>query len=346
MNKLHRFNWLSIFAFLVFFSTVLQAQNLNKVSIGFYNLENLFDTIDTPEVRDTEFTPLESKKWNSQKYYEKLDNLAKVIAEVAISNTPEGLAIVGLCEVENKEVVQDLVNHPLLKARNYKVAHINSPDKRGIDVALIYQASMFEFESSFAFPLKIEGKLDFYSRDQLLVSGKLLGEEIHFMVNHWPSRYGGEERSRSLRNAAGELSRSVSDFILNLDSDAKIIIMGDLNDDPHNESVAEHLKATGDKKLLSKGYFYNPYAVLHNPDHFGSLAYRGKWNLFDQIIVTPSLTKAKRKKWELTEASVFDAEFLKNQDGKYKGFPFRTYAGNRYLGGYSDHLPVYIILER
>jgi predicted extracellular nuclease len=346
MIKQKKIAWLGILAFLVLLSPTLQAQNLQKVSVGFYNLENLFDTIDTPEVRDTEFTPDSDKKWNSKLYFEKLDNMAKVIAQIAINDTPEGLAVIGLCEVENKEVVEDLVNRPLLKDRNYKVAHINSPDKRGIDVALIYQASMFEMESTLAFPLKVEGKLDFYSRDQLLVSGKLLGEEVHFLVNHWPSRYGGEERSAPMRNLAGDLSRSIADFILNLDSDAKIIIMGDLNDDPHNKSITEHLKASGDKNLTSQGYFYNPYALLHKPDSFGSLAYRGKWNLFDQIIVSPALVKTKRKKWRLTASSVFDADFLKNAEGKYKGFPFRTYAGNHYLGGYSDHLPVYILLER
>lgn len=346
MIKQKKIIWLSIIAFLILLSPALQAQNSQKVSIGFYNLENLFDTIDTPEVRDSEFTPNADKKWNSKLYYEKLDHMAKAIAQIAVKDTPEGLAILGLCEVENREVVQDLVNRPLLRDRNYKIAHINSPDKRGIDVALIYQSSMFELESMLAFPLKIEGRLDFYTRDQLLVSGKLLGEEIHILVNHWPSRSGGEERSRPLRNAAGDLSRSISDFILNLDPKAKIIIMGDLNDDPHNESVMKHLRASGDKNLLSQGYFYDPFALLHKPDSFGSLAYRGKWNLFDQIILSPSLLKAKRKKWQLSEAHVFDADFLKNADGKYKGFPFRTYAGNYYLGGYSDHLPVYILLER
>jgi hypothetical protein len=346
MSKYNPYSWLSILAFLIFLSPNLQAQNLQKVSIGFYNLENLFDTIDTPEVNDTEFTPESKKNWNSHLYFDKLDNMAKVLAQIAIDKTPEGLAIVGLCEVENKEVIEDLVNHPILKSRNYKVSHINSPDKRGIDVALIYQSSKFELESTLAFPLKIEGKLDFYSRDQLLVSGKLLGEKVHLLINHWPSRSGGEEISMPYRKAAGDLSRSVSDFILSLDSKAKIIIMGDLNDDPHNASVTEHLKATGDKNLLKHGYFYNPYAMLHSPENFGSLAYRGKWNLFDQIIVTPSLIKAKRNKWKLKDAYVFDEEFLKNQEGDYKGFPFRTYAGNRYLGGYSDHFPVYIVLER
>jgi len=346
MINYSKISLISLVAFILFFSPVLQAQKINEVSIGFYNLENLFDTIDTPEVRDTEFTPFEAKKWNSQLYYEKLDNMAKVIVQIATDKTPDGLSVLGLCEVENKKVIEDLINHPLLKARNYKIAHINSPDKRGIDVALIYQEAMFELKSTLAFPLKIDGKLDFYSRDQLLVSGKLLGEEIHFLVNHWPSRSGGEERSIPLRNAAGDLSRTISDFILNLDKDAKIIIMGDLNDDPHNASITDHLKATGNISKSEKGYFYNPYSLMHEPDSFGSLAYRGKWNLFDQIIVTPSLIKSKRKKWHLQEAFIFDKEFLKNQEGDYKGFPFRTYAGNRYLGGYSDHFPVYIILER
>lgn len=260
--------------------------------------------------------------------------------------TPVGLAVLGVCEIENKEVLEDLINRPALKNRNYKIAHFNSPDKRGIDVALIYQPTLFEMESSFHFPLTIEGNLDFYTRDQLLVNGKLLGEEVHFLVNHWPSRSGGEERSVHLRNAAGDLSRSISDFILSFDPKAKIITMGDLNDDPSNSSVAEHLKATGDKNLLKDGYFYNPFALIHNPDNFGSLAYRGKWNLFDQIILTPALLKDKRNKWHFEQAVVFDADYLKNAEGKYKDLPFRTYGGNTYLGGYSDHFPVYIVLER
>jgi len=346
MNNFRSFIKLCILALFLVITPILQAQNLKVISIGFYNLENLFDTINTPDVSDTEFTPLEAKKWNSQKYYEKLDHVAKVIAEMAIDKTPEGLAIVGLCEMENREVIEDLINRPVLKARNYQIVHYNSSDKRGIDVALIYQPSIFELKSSFHFPLTVEGRLNFYTRDQLLVNGKLLGEEVHFLVNHWPSRSGGEERSMPLRNAAGDLSRSISDFILNLDPNAKIIIMGDLNDDPFNSSVSEHLKASGDKNLLEQGYFYNPFASIHNPENYGSLAYRGKWNQFDQIILTPSLVKAKRNKWHFEKAFVFDADFLKNKEGKYKGLPFRTYAGNNYLGGYSDHFPVYILLER
>lgn len=337
---------LYLFVFIVFFSSAVQAQSIKKVSIGFYNLENLFDTIDTPDVRDSEFTPSSDKAWNSQKYYEKLDNMAKVISEIALDVTPEGLAVLGICEIENKEVLEDLINRPALKDRNYQIIHYNSPDKRGIDVALIYQAAMFVPESSFHFPLTIEGRLDFYTRDQLLVNGKLLGEDVHFLVNHWPSRSGGEERSLPLRNAAGDLSRSISDFILSMDEKAKIITMGDLNDDPFNASVSEHLKASGDLNLLKEGYFYNPFALLHNPDNFGSLAYRGKWNLFDQMILTPAFLKTKRNKWHFEKAFVFDADYLKNADGKYKGLPFRTYGGSNYLGGFSDHFPVYIVLER
>lgn len=334
------------FAILLLNGSLAQSQNLQKISIGFYNLENLFDTIDTPEVEDSEYTPGAKKQWNSKKYYEKLDNMAKVLSEIAIDQTPEGLAIVGICEVENREVVEDLVNHPLLKARNYQIAHFNSPDKRGIDVALIYQPDLFELESSFPFPLKIEERLDFYSRDQLLVSGKLLGERVHILVNHWPSRSGGEERSMPLRNAAGDLSRSIANFIYSFDPEAKLIVMGDLNDDPNNASVLEHLKASGDKSLTKQGYFFNPFALIHNPDNFGSLEYRGKWNLFDQIVVSPALTTVKRKKWNFADAHVFNAAFITNQDGKYKGTPLRTYGGNTYLNGFSDHYPTYIILER
>ncbi len=346
MKNTYKFAWIIAFALFIFNSPELQAQKIHQVSIGFYNLENLFDTIDTPNVKDSEFTPSAAKKWNTKKYYEKLDHMAQAISKIALDQTPEGLAIVGLSEVENRAVVEDLIERPALKSRNYKIAHFDSPDKRGIDVALIYQADLFQMESSFHFPLQIDSLPNFYTRDQLLVNGKLLGEEVHLLVNHWPSRYGGEEHSRPLRNAAGTLSRSIADFILSLDPNAKIIIMGDLNDDPSNASVLTHLKASGDKALLSQGYFYDEFALLHKPDSFGSLAYRGKWNLFDQIIVTPALLKAKRNKWTMEKAYVFDASFLKNQEGKYKGFPFRTFAGSHFLDGYSDHFPVYILLKR
>ena len=346
MNTTKKLALFKIIAILLLFSPSLIAQSVQKVSIGFYNLENLFDTINTAEVDDIEFTPESAKKWNTKKYYEKLDNMARAISGIATDKTPEGLAIVGLCEIENKEVIIDLINHPLLKARNYQVVHYNSPDKRGIDVALIYQANLFTLENSFHFPLTLPNKLDFYTRDQLLVGGKLLGEQVYFLVNHWPSRSGGEEKSIPLRNAAGDLSRSIVDFVLSLNANAKIMVMGDLNDDPHNASVSEHFKASGDKSLLAKGYFFNPYALIHKPDSYGTLGYRGKWNLFDQIMLSPALLKSKSKTFSFSGAYVYDAEFLKNAEGTYKGLPFRTFAGNTFLGGYSDHLPVYIILEK
>lgn len=333
-----------IFFFLLITSSIF-GQSYQKISIGFYNLENLFDTIDSPDINDIEFTPNEPKKWDTRKYFEKLDNMASAIAKIAVDKTPEGMAVIGLCEMENKEVLIDLANHPLLKKRNYKIVHYNSPDKRGIDVALLYQDALFELESSYNFPLTINNVSDFYSRDQLLVTGKLLGERVYFIVNHWPSRSGGENETADLRKAAGDLGRKISDFIIGMDPNAKIMYMGDFNDDPHNVSITEHLKASGDKQLATNGYF-NPYASLHKPDNFGSLAYRGKWNLFDQIVVTPSLLTKKPKKWYLEQPFVFDAEFLKNKDGNYMGFPFRTFAGNTFLGGFSDHLPVYIVLQR
>lgn len=346
MNTYLKFGRILLLFVALMTNVTLYAQSVQKVSVGFYNLENLFDTIDTPDVRDSEFTPSSEKGWNTQKYNEKIGNMAKAISGIATDIMPDGLAVIGVCEVENIGVLQDLVKHPLLKDRNYQIVHYNSPDRRGIDVALLYQPKYFQLENSLHIPLTREDDFGFRTRDQLLVTGELEGEKVHFLVNHWPSRSDGEERSRPLRNAAGDLSRSIVDFVLGLDPKAKIMVMGDLNDDPSNASVMEHFKASGDKALVPEGYFYNPFALLHKPDTYGSLAYRGKWNLFDQIMVSPALVKSKRKRWHITDASVYNAAFLKNTDGKYKGFPFRTYAGNHYLGGYSDHLPVYIILEK
>lgn len=331
------------FSFL-FISQAVKAQKYELVAIGFYNLENLFDTIDSEGVAEGDFLPNGAKDWDSKKYYHKLDHMAKVLSEIATDKTKDGLAVFGISEIENKMVVEDLVKTGALKERNYQIVHYDSPDRRGIDVALVYNPKYFKVTNSASIPLIMEDT-NFKTRDQLVVSGKLLGEEVHFQVNHWPSRSGGEKRSRPKRNAAGKLARHISDSLLAINPNAKIMIMGDLNDDPTNQSVAKYLKATDNKSKLKDGYFYNPFLTLYK-EGIGSLAYRDSWNLFDQIILTPALVNDERDEWSFFKANVFKKNYMINQEGKYKGYPTRSFVGNRFQGGYSDHLPVYIYLVR
>ncbi|MBI9065401.1 MAG: endonuclease/exonuclease/phosphatase family protein [Marinilabiliaceae bacterium] len=324
------------------------SQRADGGMIAFYNLENLFDTIDTPNVRDTEFTPAGKKAWNSERYWKKVSSVAAVIKRMATREGVKGPAVLGLCEVENKQVVVDLVNDPQLKALNYQIVHYDSPDKRGIDVCLVYQPDCFEVSNSRAVPLMIYDAQDgdrIHTRDQLVVSGLFAGEPMHFIVNHWPSRWGGEERSRPLRIEAAKVSRSIIDSILVTDAKAKVMLMGDLNDDPINESVTEHLHAKENKRQVKKGDLFNPLQEYFSKGE-GSLAYKGKWNLFDQIIFTKSVLKKGKGNYKYKHSGIYDEQDIRVAEGPYKGYPFRTYVGSNYHGGYSDHFPVYIMLVR
>jgi len=320
--------------------------NSSKAIVGFYNLENLFDTINTEGVFDEEFTPEGKKNWNAQRYQLKKSMLAGVIKGIGDTANVKGPAVMGLCEVENISVIKDLVAHNELQDLNYQIVHQDSPDKRGIDVAFIYQPTYFVLDHYKAIPLFIYDDKDgdrIYTRDQLVVSGKLLGETTHFIINHWPSRYGGEERSRPARKKAAELCRSIVDSIHAIDASANIVIMGDLNDDPHNISVKNELRALI-KSELKEGDLYNTLAEKHQQGE-GTLCYRGTWNMFDQIIITQNLLN-ETDGLNYKGSYVFVNSDLKVNEGKYTGYPFRTYVGKRYDGGYSDHFPVYMILEK
>jgi hypothetical protein len=316
-------------------------------AIGFYNVENLFDTINTPGVRDLEYTPEGANQWNTQRYNEKLDRLSEVIAMLATEKTPDGLAVLGLAEIENKAVIQDLINTDRLAPRGYEIVHYDSPDKRGIDVGLIYQPKYFRVESSKSFTLKIEGRDNFFTRDQLLVSGDFMGERMHFMVAHWPSRRGGEKRSSPLREAAGDLARMVIDSIKHVEGDSvKIIFMGDLNDDPTNRSVKKNMRSVGDLKKLKPGDLFNPMEEFYKKG-IGTLAWRDSWNLFDQLILTQAyLHDDEFSSFQFYKARVFNKPFITQPSGRFQGYPWRSFAGGQYLGGYSDHFPVYLFLIR
>lgn len=324
----------------------IRAQEYVPACFGFYNVENLFDTLDTPDVKDTEFTPGGAKLWNTERYNFKLNKLAKVIGELGADIHPHGCAVLGLSEIENREVIEDLIHTPPLKERGYEIVHYDSPDKRGVDVGLIYQPRYFRVLNHKSYTLTIDGKDDFFTRDQLVVTGVLEKDTIHVLVSHWPSRSGGEKRSRPLRMAAAELGREIVDSLFTLNSEARIIYMGDLNDDPVDPSVKRVLRTEGEKANAKNGRLFNPMYDLYHKG-IGSLAWRDTWNLFDQIILSESLvTGGNSGGYKYFGARVYNEPYLRQQEGNFKGYPFRTFVGDDFKGGVSDHFPVYVILVK
>jgi len=337
---------LSAILFLFFIASFAFGQSSKKEKVrcvAFYNLENLFDTINQPDVDDEEFTPAGKNGWDGKKYREKLTNMSDVISKIGVEVTPDGPAVMGLCEIENLTVLKDLVAQPSIKKRKYQIVHFNSPDKRGIDVALIYQPKYFKVTNSTSTRLLIEGDDNFFSRDQLVVSGIFDGEPMHFIVNHWPSRSGGQEKSEAKRIAAAQLSRHLVDSLLAINPKAKIMVMGDLNDDPSDVSVSKYLNTTNDKNAITGNQLFNPMADILKSGT-GTLQYRDKWNLFDQIILSPAFFGENKNSYQFKEAHVFNKPFLIQQSGDYKGYPLRTFGGKEYLHGYSDHLPVMVLI--
>ena len=343
------FNVKSILTLLVFtifhFAYGQEKQKMQVTCVGFYNVENLFDTIDSPDVRDWEYTPQGKNNWDSKKYYEKLLNLSEVIGDIATETTPDGLAILGVSEVENKSVLEDLVTQEKIKNRQYQIVHYNSPDRRGIDVALLYQPKYFQLKNSASHPLHFPDNPDYLTRDQLVVTGDLLGEEIHLIVSHWPSRSGGQAASEIRRIQAAKLGRHIVDSLFSLNPNAKILLMGDLNDDPVNKSVKTYIVAKGNSAKVKANMFYNPMYSLYKKG-IGSLAWGDAWNLFDQVLVSFAFLGTDYSSLKFYKATVFNKPYLLQAEGRFKGYPKRTTAGGKHLGGYSDHLPVYITLVK
>ncbi len=378
----------------------LAQQEYQVVTVGFYNVENLFtpqDEVDvivvedmikgdrsstlvlpkTPELeekmnsqeyyslsssdwseipydtiyrdtKDSDNTPDGDRKYDEAVYRDKLDKLSYALGQMKTDMAPDGPAIIGIAEIENRQVLEDLAEVISSETRQYGVVHYDCLYSRGVDVGFLYDSTLFTPISSQSVyvPLdrhetKDKGRV--LTRDILVVEGDLLGERVHILVNHWPSRSGGQARSNRLRVGAAEVCREVVDEILANEPEAKIIIMGDLNDDPVDESVVDALGATGDRGAVVD--LYNPWVDDYKNGR-GTLAYGGSWNLFDQIIVSKSFIEDDTKGWMFyKEARTFDAQMLV-QEGTYKGGPFRSYAWNNYIGGYSDHLPVMVYLVR
>jgi hypothetical protein len=324
---------------------IAQKQNYKVAVISFYNLENFFDTIHNPAINDYEFLPTGERNYNSAIYWSKVKNLATVISQIGTEINPDGPAILGVAEIENDTVLTDLINHPLLKARNYKFVHYDSRDARGVDVALLYNPKYFTPEQSNKLFVKLPGgsKDAYFTRDVLWVKGKLDGETIHVYVNHWPSRLGGEERSAPARATAAGVVKHHLDSLIALDKNIKAAIMGDLNDDPVSPSITRVLKAKGRAEEVKPGGLFNPWYDLYKRG-IGTLAYQDAWGLFDQIIVTQPWLNKEQDGYFYYQPKIFNKEFMVENMGRYKGYPMRTWDGNTYRGGYSDHFPTYLVM--
>lgn len=315
------------------------------VCVGFYNLENLFDTEDDPKINDTEFTPEGANHYTKEIYQEKLSHLARVISLLGTGTTPDGVALLGVSEVENRGVLEDLIAQPQLADRHYQIVHYDSRDRRGIDVALLYQEKYFAYDSSTVVPLAThisENGDTSYSRDVLIVYGKLDTEPIAIAVNHWPSRYGGEKATAPLRNAVARINKTIVDR--NTQAGINTILMGDLNDDPINTSVKGILRAKASEDKVFPDEMFNPMYRYYKRG-VGTTAYQDAWSLFDQIILSSGFVNDKSG-YHFYRAQVFNEPFLTQKSGRYKGYPYRTFSGNTYIGGYSDHFPVFVLLVK
>lgn len=316
-------------------------------TIAFYNLENLFDAEDDPQKFDEASPIMEIAEGEREAIYnQKVANMAKAIADIGADAAGIPPAILGVCEVENFKVLQDVVNTAPLSTYNYGIIHYNSPDARGIDVALLYQKAVFRPMHSKPHELVLYNDSDSekrkYTRDQLYVKGKLDGEELHIIVNHWPSRSGGEKRSQPYRIKAAELTKHLKDSIQIQDPYAKILIMGDFNDGPNNESIKTVLGTKAQTQELSMTDLYNPFEKLQKQG-IGTIAWRDTWDVFDMILLSkPLIQPADKDSYSFYQAHIFNPFYLQNPKGRFKGYPYRSFSNGGFSGGFSDHFPVYL----
>lgn len=335
---------------MVFCGCILDSEAQEKTykihTIAFYNLENLFDTINDPLKLDEISPIMELKIDKSAVFQKKIKNMARAISEIGFEETHNTPVILGVSEIENRAVLEALVTDSSLIKTNYGIIHYDSPDVRGIDVGLLYQKQFFTPLSSTTFELKLyddDSQERIYTRDQLLVSGLLEGEYMHIIVNHWPSRRGGEAKSRPSRMAAAKLNKHIIDSLHSIDPYSKIITMGDLNDDPINSSLKTILKTEKNKHRVSLKGIYNPFENFYK-NGMGTTAYRDAWSLFDQILVTQPFVEKNAASFHFYKAGIFNKNFLITDRGPYKGYPFRSFSDGGFTGGYSDHFPVYMYI--
>lgn len=338
--------------------------------VAFYNLENLFDTIHDAGKNDFEYLPNGTMKWGKMKYEAKLHNMSRVLSELCTDKLPMGAAVIGVSEIENANVLNDLLKQPSLAKRGYKYVDVPSYDRRGVECAFFYNPRLFQMERYFCvqynygptnkvddpmlgFTIDNKGKVQaidhlqgdttYITRGFLVMEGRMAGEKMFFIVNHWPSRAAGDE----VRQRAGWQVRQLKDALQKSEPGSKVVIMGDMNDDPGNKSMTEQLGCKSEiKDIKSESDMYNPwYNTLYKVGQ-GTLLYNGKWNLFDQIVVSGNLIGKDRTTLKYYQHAIFMRDYLFQQEGRYKGSPLRTHAGGVWLNGYSDHLPTQIYLVK
>lgn len=348
-----RFSFFVIILF-TFLSGFSQEKQYEIATIAFYNLENLFD-VSNDITKNDEASPIMEMDsvMRPTVYRKKVKNMAKVIADIGVDVAQLPPAILGVCEIENDEVLLDLINHPRLRSYHYNFVHHESPDYRGIDNALMYQKKFFKPTNSVAHEVEIirnnNPKDKKPTRDVLVVSGKLRGEMFHFIVNHWPSRSGGQKKSEPARVAAAKVVKKAIDSLQAIDPYSKVMVMGDFNDGPYNVSIADVIGTKFDKKNVGLKDIYNPYEEIRRKGG-GTIAYRGSWDIFDQIFFTEPLLINEDEKYissyKYFKSGIFSPTYLQNPRGRWKGYPFRSFSGGGFSGGYSDHFPVFVYLIR
>lgn len=338
--------------------------------IAFYNVENLFDTVHDYNKNDFEYLPEGKNKWNAMKYNAKLKNISKVLSQLCTDKVPTGAAVVGVSEIENYKVLEDLLKQPALAEKGWKYVQHEGPDRRGVDCAFFYNPRLFKFESSMLVPSYaldenqpdvdlgftvdkdnkvvpnknfLLGDTTHLTRGFLVMTGYLGGEKMHLIVNHWPSR----AAESKVRERSGYQVYKLKEALLKQDPESKIVIMGDMNDDPGNKSMTKELKCKSEKAdVKSEHDLYNPWYNTLYKKGLGTLSYRGKWNLFDQIVFSGNLLGKDTSKLTFFKNEIFVRDYLFQQEGRYKGTPHRTHGGGVWLNGYSDHLPTQIYLVK
>ncbi|MEE0903623.1 MAG: endonuclease/exonuclease/phosphatase family protein [Prevotellamassilia sp.] len=336
--------------------------------VAFYNLENLFDTLHDAGKNDYEYLPNGTNKWGKMKYEAKLHNMARVLSELCTDKLPQGPAVIGVSELENHLALEALLNQPSLAGRGLKYVDVAGPDRRGVECAFIYNPRFFQMERYMHVPYYYapSGRVDdplvgFYTDEQgevqaytdlkgdtthitrgfLVMQGLLAGERMFFIVNHWPSRAAGSEA----RERAGYQVRLLKDALMASHPEAKVMIMGDMNDDPADKSMTTALGCKHQTDKVKKATdLFNPWHETLYKRGQGTLLYQGKWNLFDQIVFSGNLLGTDRTSLKFYKHEIFMRDYLFQQEGKYKGSPLRTHAGGVWLNGYSDHLPTYVYL--
>lgn len=344
---------------LMFVSCVAYGQKQNYV-IGFYNLENLFDIYNDPAKNDEQFLPEGSNKWTEAKYTKKLHNMASVIRAMRDDNGRYH-TILGVSEIENRLVLEDLISQPEIADANYQIVHFDSPDRRGVDVAFLYDPRSFAYIDSEAIPFTFEGTTltpdmteeemaDFRTRDIVMLRGTIGGEMCAFYVAHLPSRVGG--KSGFLRSRGAEIIYAHAMALMEEFPGIKIAVMGDMNDDPFDESMKVMMHGQKDIKAVTPTEFFNPfYSMLENG--YGTLCYQGTWSIYDQILVNNNFVNAPKGSLQIRKivknkyyGRVFKKPWMTQESGQYKGYPFRTFSGGAFIGGYSDHYPTYIVISK